>query len=93
MSYDSESQLKAFKEKYNLPFDLLSDSEKTMGSKYGVNSFHFFPQRKTFLIDEEGILVHIFEDINHSPTIGSTIIDFSISPPSIIRQGDAPYPL
>tara|TARA_Y100000590_G_C15334670_1_gene869080 strand:+ start:247 stop:489 length:243 start_codon:yes stop_codon:yes gene_type:complete len=64
VSYDSESQLKAFKEKYNLPFDLLSDSEKTMGSKYGVNSFHFFPQRKTFLIDEEGILVHIFEDIN-----------------------------
>ena len=40
-----------------------------MGSDYGVNSFHFFPQRKTFLIDEKGILIHIFNnvDLNRHP--------------------------
>ena len=64
VSYDSESKLKAFKEEYNLPFDLLSDSDKIMGSAYGVNSFYFFPQRKTFLIDEEGMLVHVFDSVN-----------------------------
>ena len=37
--------------------------------------------------------VDIFEDRNHTPSIGSTIIDFSILPRSIVRQADAPYPL
>ena len=37
--------------------------------------------------------VDIFEDSNHTPSIGSTIIDFSTSPPDIVRKGDAPYPL
>jgi len=64
ISYDSEDQLKLFKEKYDLPFNLLSDSGKKMGSAYGVNSYFLFPQRKTFLINEKGILVHIFNDVN-----------------------------
>ena len=37
--------------------------------------------------------VDIFEDSHHTPSIGSTIIDFSTSSPKIVRQGDAPYPL
>ena len=37
--------------------------------------------------------VDIFEDPNHTPSRGSTIIDFSISQPEIIRDGDGPYPL
>ena len=57
-------QLKEFKDKYDLEFDLLSDSEKKMGKLYGVNSFYFFPQRKTFLINEEGKLVHVIDSVN-----------------------------
>ena len=37
--------------------------------------------------------VDIFEDSSHTTSIGSTIIDFSISPPNIVREGDGPYPL
>ena len=37
--------------------------------------------------------VDIFEDSNHAPSKGSTIIDFSSSPPIIVRDGDGPYPL
>ena len=37
--------------------------------------------------------VDIFEDSNHSPSKGSTIIDFSSSSPIIVRDGDGPYPL
>ena len=77
VSYDSESKLKAFKEEYNLPFDLLSDSEKIMGSEYGVNSFYFFPQRKTFLIDEKGILVHIFDSVNLSSHPKDILLKFN----------------
>ena len=64
VSFDSESKLAEFKEKYDLEFDLLSDSKKTMGEQYDVNSFYFFPQRKTFLIDENGVLVHKIDSVN-----------------------------
>ncbi len=64
VSYDSEGKLAEFKEKYNLEFDLLSDSKKTMGEQYDVNSFYFFAQRKTFLIDENGVLVHKIDSVN-----------------------------
>jgi len=37
--------------------------------------------------------VDIFEDSSHAPSKGSTIVDFSISPPKVIRDGDGPYPL
>ena len=37
--------------------------------------------------------IDIFEDSNHNPSKGSTIIDYSTSPPKIVRQGDGPYPL
>ena len=64
MSFDSKSVLKAFKEKYKLKFNLLSDENKLMGKAYGVNKFYFFPSRKTFLINEEGLLVHIYDNVN-----------------------------
>jgi peroxiredoxin len=41
-----------------------------MGSAYRVNQYFFFPSRKTFLINEKGILVHIFDEVNlHSHPI------------------------
>ena len=42
---------------------ILSDYEKKVGKKYGVSRF-LFPSRKTFLIDENGILIHIIDEVN-----------------------------
>lgn len=64
ISYDSKKVLKKFKEKYNLPFNFLSDINKKVGSAYGANKYYFFPSRMTFLIDEEGFLVYVFDDVN-----------------------------
>ena len=64
VSYDSENALRSFKKKHELNFDLLSDSDKIMGNSYGVNKFYFFPSRKTFLIDERGRLVHVFDEVD-----------------------------
>ena len=36
--------------------------------------------------------VDIFEDSSHTPSIGSTIIDFSKASPEVIREGDGIYP-
>ena len=63
ISFDSKSSLKAFKEKYKIPFNFLSDYKKKVGKKYGVSRF-LFPSRKTFLIDENGILIHIIDEVN-----------------------------
>ena len=64
VSYDSKTKLRDFKEEYDLSFNLLSDNDKLMGNLYDVNSFYFFPQRKTFLIDEKGVLVQIINSVN-----------------------------
>ncbi len=37
--------------------------------------------------------VDIFEDSNHTPSKGSTIIDYTSSLPVVVREGDGPYPL
>ena len=63
ISYDSKGSLIAFKEKYRIPFNFLSDAAKVTGKKYGVNRF-LFASRKTFLIDENGILIHIIDEVN-----------------------------
>ena len=37
--------------------------------------------------------IDIFEDANHNPSKGSTIIDFSQTPYQIVRKGDGIFPL
>ena len=63
ISYDSKSSLKAFKEKYDIQFNFLSDSKKDVGKIYGVNRY-FFTSRKTFLINEKGILIHVIDSVD-----------------------------
>jgi len=63
ISFDLKSSLKSFKDKYRIPFNFLSDYEKKVGKKYGVSRF-LFPLRKTFLIDENGILIQIIDEVN-----------------------------
>ena len=63
ISYDSQKELKRFKNKYKIPFPLLSDEKKVVGVKYGVDRV-FFTARKTFLINEKGLLIHIINEVN-----------------------------
>tara|TARA_B100000886_G_C20312450_1_gene444463 strand:- start:264 stop:512 length:249 start_codon:yes stop_codon:yes gene_type:complete len=63
ISYDSKATLKEFREKYDIQFNFLSDINKTTGKAYDV-SWYFFTSRKTFLIDENGILIHIIDSVD-----------------------------
>ena len=56
ISYDPLKRLKSFKQKNDIQFDFLSDSNKQVAKSYGVDRF-LFSSRKTFLIDENGVLV------------------------------------
>jgi len=73
LSYDLPKDQKAFKEKYHLPFLLLSDSKKEVAKAYGAyQSFinALFPARKTFLVNEHGRIIKIFDkvDVEHHST-------------------------
>lgn len=66
VSYDSPESHKAFKEKYKLPFILLSDPDKSVSKKYGAHTgilTYFAPKRITYLI-ENGRIKHIFKKVN-----------------------------
>jgi peroxiredoxin Q/BCP len=61
ISSDSVDSHKGFAEKHNLPFALLSDQGGKVRKRYGVPStFGLFPGRVTYVIDREGVVIHVF---------------------------------
>jgi peroxiredoxin Q/BCP len=61
ISSDSVESHKRFAARHNLPFTLLSDERGKVRKLYGVSStFGLFPGRVTYVIDEEGVVRHIF---------------------------------
>ena len=73
ISYDPPKKLKKFKEKHNLPFTFISDKDKNITKLYNSSGF-FFPARKTIVINPNGYIIDIIEDIKID-THASDIID------------------
>jgi peroxiredoxin Q/BCP len=70
VSTDSAASHEKFIKKYNLPFPLLSDSEKEIVSAYGVwveksmyGKKYMGTERSTFVIDEKGRVAAIFRKV------------------------------
>lgn len=70
VSVDSESSHQKFKDKYNLPFTLLSDTDKNVVQLYDVwkeksmyGKKYMGTERTTFVIDEEGKIIKIFNKV------------------------------
>jgi peroxiredoxin Q/BCP len=70
VSPDSIASHQKFANKYTLPFTLISDSEKEIVNLYGVyreknmyGKISLGVVRTTFLIDEKGKIVHIFNKV------------------------------
>jgi peroxiredoxin Q/BCP len=71
VSVDSAASHKKFEKKYKLPFTLLSDDKKAVVKKYGVwgkkkmmERVYEGTLRTSFLIDPEGKIAKIYEDVN-----------------------------
>jgi thioredoxin-dependent peroxiredoxin len=61
ISSDSVESHRAFAEKHDLPFSLLSDEGSKVRKLYGVpNTLGLFPGRVTYVIDEQGVVRRIF---------------------------------
>ena len=63
VSYDNASSHRKFKKKFEIPFHLLTDKDKSVSKSYGADGI-FFPSRKTYLIGEDGTLVKIYDKVN-----------------------------
>lgn len=79
ISTDSVKSHLKFSEKFSLPFPLLSDEEKKVVERYGVFGKKKFMGREylgifrtTFLIDPNGVIAKVYEDVkpdDHAMTI------------------------
>tara|TARA_B100000035_G_C21021746_1_gene564354 strand:- start:981 stop:1289 length:309 start_codon:yes stop_codon:yes gene_type:complete len=74
ISYDSVKSQKKFRDKNNLPFILLSDNEHKVGKQYGVDKGRW-TARKTFIIDQEGKIIKIYDKVSVT-THGEDILEF-----------------
>lgn len=70
ISFDTPAENKAFKEKFDFPFRLLSDNDEQVGVKYetrdpGTEKVHF-AKRIAYLIDPEGVIRKSYQvgDVN-----------------------------
>lgn len=73
ISSDDEASHKSFIAKYNLPFPLIADTDKSINQKYGVwvekerNGVKYWgTARTTFVIDEQGKIVRVIDKVETS---------------------------
>ena len=67
ISADSVKSHERFGQKYDLPFILLSDKDKTVRKQFKIkNSMLLLPGRETYVVDEKGIVIMVFNSINAS---------------------------
>ena len=64
ISYDDAESHRNFRDKYDLPFTLLSDSKKKVSKLYGTKGIYPLAIRRSFLIDEEGRIIKIIKDVD-----------------------------
>lgn len=79
VSPDAQKSHEDFKNKYNLPFHLLSDEDHSIAERYGAwgekmmyGKSYMGIIRSTFIIDESGIISHVFPKVspkNHAEEI------------------------
>lgn len=79
VSTDDEASHRAFREKYNLPFTLIADTDKSIHQMYGVwvererdGKKFMGTARTTFLINEQGVITDVIEKVdtaNHTAQI------------------------
>lgn len=71
VSTDDEKSHKKFETKFELPFTLIADTEQEIVNKYGVwieksmyGKKYMGTERKTFVIDEQGKIIHIINKVD-----------------------------
>lgn len=81
VSFDSPESHRKFKDKYKLPFILLSDEKKEVAKAYDASGGilgSLMAKRYTYLIDELGKIVYIFKKVDVKNHAGEVLQAFSM---------------
>lgn len=75
ISGDSVPAHRKFASKYDLPFILLSDGDKSLRKLFGVkaNLLGLLPGRVTYIVDKKGIIQMVFDDMNATNHLEKTV--------------------
>lgn len=75
ISGDSVPTHKKFASKYDLPFILLSDADKSLRKLFGVksNMMGLLPGRVTYIVDKKGFIQMVFDDMNATNHLDKTV--------------------
>ena len=76
LSFDSPKSHKKFADKHNLPFNLLSDSDKSVAKLYNSNGL-LMAKRNTFLINKDGKIFKIYKNVDVTIHTENILKDFS----------------
>lgn len=65
ISFDTPEENRAFKEKFDFPYDLLCDTERKVGLAYGAteSTEGGYPARISYLIDPDGNIAKVYEKV------------------------------
>ena len=66
ISFDTPEENAAFRAKFDFPFPLLCDTDKSVGALYDVlrdadDPFADYPQRISYLIDPDGVIAKTYQ--------------------------------
>ena len=78
ISLDDVKSHEKFAEKYHVPFPLLADSDHKVTEAYGVLNEHLgihYAKRTTFLIDPQGKIVEVYEDVDPEKNSAQVLAD------------------
>ena len=74
VSKDSPSSHVKFREKYELPFTLLSDPDKKVIKQYGASA-GIFTRRISYLIDPKGMIARVYPKVDPASHAGEILKD------------------
>ena len=76
-SFDTPDENRAFKEKFDFPFDLLCDVDRKVGLAYGAtdSADAGYPARVSFLIDPEGRVARAYGSVKPAAHPGEVLND------------------
>ena len=89
VSLDALEKQRQFKEKYQLPFELLSDADKKVAKAFGVlGPMEAYAQRRTFIISPEGTIAAVIEKVEVSDHAAQVLNVIKALPESLRRKQD-----
>ncbi len=77
VSFDSIEENAAFASKFEFPYDLLCDTDRSLGLAYGAcdNSHSQHARRITYLIDKSGTVINSYENVTPRTHAGEILAD------------------